>query len=925
MIALSRLYMIILTPLLFISGFAWSQYWPCTIPTQDYNASQPLRETIYRGEYTPTAGEGITQLLNRLGETANQIETKVQNLPDISELLELEYVQLHCATMLYARDFETTGTIIDAPGYYILCDDIDFSAAGNAITVRSGHVTIDLNRHTIYATGSASNGIYIDSSTTALHNIVVKNGTIAKFATSGLQINSSSAPGFSNMQLDSVKFENNGQYDIFLNGSSSNTISNCRISNCSSIGSTVGIYLNWAQDCTVVYSNFTNNSNAGAQTIGSVTKCYFDRCTFNDNGSYGFSILSDSRTCIWNDCIFNNNPAGIEFNSSYSHTVFMLKNCIANNNTDGNGFDITNGNGGILTNCTAMNNSGQNECSGIRLTDCSNCLMENCVSSANKNNSDSDVCYGILLRQSSGPSENNVLIQCTADSNSNAGTAGSVGIEIDENVKNTVVSGCSAFSNSGTGNSGITNNNTDLTNPTIIIGCVAGNNSTNFGGILSAHYARRDRLGSHWQTGAQENIALETDGVNDVGCVIYLDQDAFPLTITQPGHYILCEDIALNSGDAVTIDADFVMLDLNGKSISGSFTDGVIINHDHHDIVIKNGNLAGFSNTGILLNYGCYHIDIENLNISNTSCAYGMQFVGFGSAGIHDCSIKNCKLTELTTTGNVWHGIYCYDIQVLNSHFNSNLAQNIIRLENSKKTRFIECQLNDNELAGDTVMYVLNLQNTDSAIFDCCTFNTNQSTQSNQGFDCIYFYNAHGSVIKNCIFNNNSSQRNFSALNFQSNSSGNTVQSCLISDNIGLNNARGIALLSPNNLIERCLIQAISGENAAFGIGIVASFGGSANNNSILTTDIFDVESGGNAYGINIISNTVKNTLVKGCLLFNNTTYGLKNNGTDSIIIGCAAGNNGTNYDGTTALSLHMTGTDVAQTVYNYDNVEFVL
>jgi len=922
MIAVSRLSMMILTPLFFISSFARSQYWPHTIPTDDYDFSYLLHGPIYRGEYTPTAGEGIKQLLNRLGETANQIETKALNLPDISELLELEYVQLHCATILYASDFETTGTIIDAPGYYILCDDIEYAGTGDAIMVRSSHVTIDLNTHAIYATGSASKGIYIDSTTTALHNIVVKNGTIANFSSNGLKVQSSVSPGFSNLQLDSVKFENNSQYNILLNGDSGSEISNCRVSNCTTTGASLsGMYMNYCQDFVVVYSNFNNNSQDGVETSGLATKCYFECCVFNDNGLRGVDIKSDSQTCAWIDCMFNNNDRrGIELNgnSGRTHSGFIFRNCIANNSKIG--FDITNGTGGILTNCTSINNIRIDfECAGVLLTDCSSCLLEGCVSSANQNNSTSG-CFGILLRQSTETAQDNILIQCSADGNNNAGSGGSVGIEIGDNVKNTVVSGCSAFSNSGTG---ISNNNTDLTSPTIIIGCVAGNNQTNFGGQTPAHYARRDRLGSHWQTGAQENIALETDGVNDVGCIIYLDQDAFPLTIDQPGHYILCDDITISSGTAVTINTDFVLFNLNGKSISGTFSDGFTIGTGQHDIVIKNGSLSGFSNNGMSIGAGCYHIDIENLDISNTSCVYGMQFAGIDANGIHNCSIKNCRLTELTAT-NILSFSYCYDCQVNKSYFNSNTTTGpVVSLNNAHKSQFIDCQFNDNNINADELIY---LSYADSTIFDHCTFNNNQSEQN---FNCITFYNTHGCLIKNSTFNNNTSQANFAALSFRLNSSGNTVESCFISNSTGSTIAGGIALQSPNNHIEKCFIQAVLAGSGAYGIASAHGIGGSlANNNSILSSEIFDINSSGNGSGIDI-NNSVENTLVKDCLLFNNTTYGINNDGTDSIIIGCAAGNNGTaNYGGTlgaAALNLYMTGTDVAQTVYKYDNVEFVL
>ncbi|TET05747.1 hypothetical protein E3J79_04385, partial [Candidatus Dependentiae bacterium] len=83
----------------------------------DWSADLPThtRPNMYRGLFTPLAGEGIKQLILRLGDTANQIETKIPNLPDLSELIEIQAAEAHCSTILYASDFGTSGTVIDQP------------------------------------------------------------------------------------------------------------------------------------------------------------------------------------------------------------------------------------------------------------------------------------------------------------------------------------------------------------------------------------------------------------------------------------------------------------------------------------------------------------------------------------------------------------------------------------------------------------------------------------------------------------------------------------------------------------------------------------------------------------------------------------------------------------------------------------------
>ncbi len=78
------------------------------------------------------------------------------------------------------------------------------------------------------------------------------------------------------------------------------------------------------------------------------------------------------------------------------------------------------------------------------------------------------------------------------------------------------------------------------------------------------------------------------------------DEGRIPLatagSITASGDYILTRDIAVSGGDALTIDAQYVTLDLNDHRISSTSTDGdpvIRISPTADHVVIRNGRLSG--------------------------------------------------------------------------------------------------------------------------------------------------------------------------------------------------------------------------------------------------------------------------------------------------------------------------------------------
>ena len=81
-----------------------------------------------------------------------------------------------------------------------------------------------------------------------------------------------------------------------------------------------------------------------------------------------------------------------------------------------------------------------------------------------------------------------------------------------------------------------------------------------------------------------------------------------PFTITAPGNYYLPADLTSTSpGVAITINANEVVLDLNGRSLiadgaakSPNVGIGIAV-LNHEDVVIQNGDIDKFGNIGILI------------------------------------------------------------------------------------------------------------------------------------------------------------------------------------------------------------------------------------------------------------------------------------------------------------------------------------
>jgi Right handed beta helix region len=95
----------------------------------------------------------------------------------------------------------------------------------------------------------------------------------------------------------------------------------------------------------------------------------------------------------------------------------------------------------------------------------------------------------------------------------------------------------------------------------------------------------------------------------------------YPLTINRPGNYVLARDINVQSGDAITITASGVTLDLNGRQLTTAAPGtgrGIFIN-GATGVVVKNGRAGSFNSNVMVMN--SVNVSIADLQVTGVGLA----------------------------------------------------------------------------------------------------------------------------------------------------------------------------------------------------------------------------------------------------------------------------------------------------------------
>jgi hypothetical protein len=148
-----------------------------------------------------------------------------------------------------------------------------------------------------------------------------------------------------------------------------------------------------------------------------------------------------------------------------------------------------------------------------------------------------------------------------------------------------------------------------------------------------------------------------------------LSQSMMPITLSQPGSYVLTEDLA-GPADSVgiSITADDVTLDLNGFALvgndSGAPRDGILASGQRWNIAIRNGVIRNWRRDGLDLASASNSV-LSALQIED--CAHHGIIVG-GASMVIDCELRNngldgidaaegCVLARIASRSNGGDGI----------------------------------------------------------------------------------------------------------------------------------------------------------------------------------------------------------------------------------------------------------------------------
>ena len=287
---------------------------------------------------------------------------------------------------------------------------------------------------------------------------------------------------------------------------------------------------------------------------------------------------------------------------------------------------------------------------------------------------------------------------------------------------------------------------------------------------------------------------IETPTTCDISVVIR--QTDMPLTITASGHYCLSEPVV----GSITIDADNVLINLNGYKISGGLSDNIVA-VGHSGISICNGicGNAASSGNGVYLQT-CTTVAIFNVNFqeSETAC----RFDNVQNLLLQDCSfVEHVGDTEgvLIFENNTQDGKIA-SCQLYNSTRTDVTNYDTIYVDGCSNLSFINVYIQNSYAPnGSSFAGMFGLRNqTSNCLFDkCCALNA-----IGTNYNGFYLNNVSSTSCFNCIAQEIASN-GFSTDN---NCDDIVVQNCLVSNaqNNGINFLGALYCYAENTIVKNC-------------------------------------------------------------------------------------------------------------------------
>jgi ribosomal protein S27E len=455
-------------------------------------------------------GEGLWNVLTRVGAATNVIESQICGLQMVSTDLVCSYT--------FGQVAIGSGGIftISVPGTYCLAEDVTFTF-GAAITISASNVTLDLEGHSIdggsnFVTAAIA---LTPTGSNSLNSITIQNGTIQNIGSSNFPygiVQTSTTACLSNIVIRDIDFYNieaggvgyaffaqvqgilfescstfNGGY-LQANGVNSSVVfRDIRAEQYASGYSGViafGASSVVIEDCIMTTSAPTPGLGLTQVVVGECFNAVVRNCVVDGCIDAGF-IFSDVTNLVVSDCIAQNIAGnGFQFQLIDVFSDVVIDRCVAQSNAVA-GFNF-------LQTATSAFNS-------LHVTDCS---------------ANSNMSSGFLLVSCSSLGNQNIIFKdCYAASN---GVCGFLMLGVSGGFLNSSFEGCVAQANSGDGfnldnTGGLPFANVSFTD------CVSQNNSG--GGIYSNSTYLGDGFGVNSATNSSRPVGSTVNNLAFNNCV----------------------------------------------------------------------------------------------------------------------------------------------------------------------------------------------------------------------------------------------------------------------------------------------------------------------------------------------------------------------------------------------------------------------
>jgi parallel beta-helix repeat protein len=325
----------------------------------------------------PQTGQNIWQLDKNIGVTLD----------------DLQATTTMCCPCDYFITQADIPAIITQPGIYCVTENISFDS-GDAITITTSSVTIDLNGHVLDGGTVGEDGVVATSQA----DITIQNGAIQNVQNAGISMTNITHSVVRNITVINVTNVDSTKGGIYYDQDSSDVlIEDCSVSEVAAdVGIASGAYVILANNVLIRNSQAIANTNFGFVFTGN--NITMENCTAYDNGQ-GITFESVSNFVV-RDCTCIDNGAGFYFDNASCGTII---NCSAISSSDGDGFGISSSSNIVVKNCSSNCNVGD----GFELLDFNDCILMS--SSAMGNH-----LYGIQNSGSNNQIFNNIAINNTS-------------------------------------------------------------------------------------------------------------------------------------------------------------------------------------------------------------------------------------------------------------------------------------------------------------------------------------------------------------------------------------------------------------------------------------------------------------------------------------------------------------------------------